>query len=397
MYLKFSLIFTLLFIATLPFEQPLLPDFPALIAPFFELVSKWVATNLLGWSPLLNYRLESDSAGLYLHSGILLFISSSLAFAWHLLEKNDNRKVIYNKVLIEISSFYLSMHLFSYGFSKLFKAQFFFPEPNTLFTPLAYLDRDILFWSAMGTSHTYSVFSGIIELVPALLLIFPRTRTLGALIAFGVMVNVFMLNMGFDISVKLFSAFLIFLCLNVLSAEFRNLYLFFLSDLPIKRNLIGISRKNIIYRSIIGLFLIINGMFPFLLAGNFNDDLAPRPDLNGAYEINQFVLNGDSLAPMINDKFRWKRIFVHRRGYFIIQNMQDKMTDYKLKIDETNNILEITDYRNFDLKYSFNIIRNGDSMSLKGNFIGKDIYLKAVRIDLKKLPISNNNFHWMLN
>jgi hypothetical protein len=73
------------------------------------------------------------------------------------------------------------------------------------------------------------------------------------------------------------------------------------------------------------------------------------------------------------------------------------MTDYKIKIDETNNILEITDYRNFGLKYSLNIIRNGDSMSLKGNFIGKDIYLKAVRIDLKKLPISNNNFHWMLN
>ena len=289
MYLKFSLIFSLLFIATLAFEQPLLPDFPGLIAPFFELVSKCVATNLLGWSHHLNYRLESDSAGLYVHSGILLFISSSLAFVWHFSEKNENRKVIYNKVLIEISSFYLSMQLFSYGFSKLFKAQFFFPEANTLFTPLGYLDRDILFWSAMGTSHTYSVFSGIIELVPALMLIFPRTRTLGASIAFGVMLNVFMLNMGFDISVKLFSAFLIFLSLNVLKAEFRNLYLFFLSELSIKRNPISLSWKNIIYRSIFGLFLIVNGMFPFILAGNFNDDLAQRPDLNGAYEINQFV------------------------------------------------------------------------------------------------------------
>ena len=382
---------------TLPFEQPLLPDFPGTIAPFFEMLSRWVATNLLGWSPLLNYKLESDAAGLYVHFGILLFVSSSAAFIWRSFEQHDNRKVIYNKVLIEISSFYLSMHLFSYGFSKLFKTQFFFPEPNTLFTPLAYLDSDILFWSAMGTSHTYSVFSGIIELLPASLLILPKTRTFGALIALGVMINVFMLNLGFDISVKLFSFFLIFLCLNILKPEFSNLISFFFTARPINRVHVNLSLKNYLFRGIFGLFLVLNGMLPFIVAGNFNDDLAQRPELHGAYDINQFVLNGDSLEPRSSEKERWKRFFVHRRGYFIVQDMQDKMKDYKLKINDSNTILEITDPQNTNLNYRLHIHRNGDSVRLQGNFLGKDIYLEALRIDLKKLPISRDNFHWMVN
>jgi hypothetical protein len=249
----------------------------------------------------------------------------------------------------------------------------------------------------MGTSHTYSVFSGIIELLPASLLILPKTRTFGALIALGVMINVFMLNLGFDISVKLFSFFLIFLCLNILKPEFSNLISFFFTARPISRVHVNLSLKNYLFRGIFGLFLVLNGMFPFIIAGNFNDDLAQRPELHGAYDINQFVLNGDSLEPRSSEKERWKRFFVHRRGYFIVQDMQDKMKDYKLKINDSNTILEITDPQNTNLNYRLQIHRNGDSIRLQGNFLGKDIYLEALRIDLKKLPISRDNFHWMVN
>jgi hypothetical protein len=62
-----------------------------------------------------------------------------------------------------------------------------------------------------------------------------------------------------------------------------------------------------------------------------------------------------------------------------------------------NTILEITDPQNTNLNYRLQIHRNGDSIRLQGNFLGKDIYLEALRIDLKKLPISRDNFHWMVN
>ena len=44
----------------------------------------------------------------------------------------------------------------------------------------------------MGTSRIYNIFMGIIEIIPAVLLLHKRTRFLGGLIAFVVLTNVFL-------------------------------------------------------------------------------------------------------------------------------------------------------------------------------------------------------------
>ncbi len=64
-------------------------------------------------------------------------------------------------------------------------------------------------------------------------------------------------------------------------------------------------------------FMLLDVLAIFLVTGNFDDNRAERPPLHGAYEVTQFVSNHDTLPSSELVENRWKRVFVHRHGYFI--------------------------------------------------------------------------------
>ena len=64
-------------------------------------------------------------------------------------------------------------------------------------------------WSSIGASFPYEEFVGLVEVAGGVLLFVPRTQLAGALVAFGAMFEVFMLNMTYDVPVKLFSFHLV--------------------------------------------------------------------------------------------------------------------------------------------------------------------------------------------
>ena len=72
-------------------------------------------------------------------------------------------------------------------------------------------------WSSIGSSPAYESFAGCAELLGGILLIVPRTTTLGALVCLADMTQVFMLNMTYDVPVKLLSFHLILLSLFLLA------------------------------------------------------------------------------------------------------------------------------------------------------------------------------------
>lgn len=296
------------------------------------------------------------------------------------------------------------MQLFEYGFNKLFKYQFYLPEPNTLFTPIGGLSPDILYWSTMGASYSYTVFMGFLEIIPAILLLFKRTRLLGAIIAMGILVNITMINFGFDISVKIYSCFLLFLSIVIVSPDLKKLFIFFILNKQVITNewepTIN-SKKRILFYSIfkwliIGLILF-DTLSVYFMTNNFNDDKAQRPFLHGAYNVEIFVKNNDTLAPLQTDKYRLKRIFIHREGYLITQSMNDEMQDYKLRYEIISNklILENYDSSKITLDYAYN--KKDSSLFLSGRVYNDSIRIYSKQIDLSKLPIFQQNFHWTID
>lgn len=345
---------------------------------------------------VLNPEISSDSTTLYVLLFSLLMIAFILTFSFRLFWKNHHNKII-NTIQV-ILTYYLALILLKYGFDKIFKAQFYLPEPNLLYTPMGYLDKDILYWSTLGLSRTYSIFGGLMEVIPALLLLHRKTRTLGLFIIVGVLLHVVSINFSFDISVKLFSVFLLLVTLTLLAPNLKNLIWFFVLQRPTslkqEETRITFKKSGVKYgiKSAFIAILLLESLFPYLVSGVYNDDNAPRPYLHGAYEVTQITL-----PDLCVDTPKIKRVFIHRRNYFILQYEDESMEDFQLVIDPLNQEFRLTDYdeKEHILMYSYNSEKKELILNFSPQTSGMIIYLKA--LDWEKLPALQPLFHWTVD
>ncbi|MFM9944819.1 MAG: hypothetical protein ACKVQB_06255 [Bacteroidia bacterium] len=289
-------------------------------------------------------------------------------------------EVLIKKILI----YYLALQLIKYGADKLFKTQFYLPEPNILFTPFGQLDKDILYWSTIGTSYSYNLFLGTAEIMAAIFILFNKTRFLGLMLAIGILVNVVAVNFSFDISVKIYSCFLLFISLVLLAPQLKRMYYFFI----LQKNTSLKTEPTLIFKNpflktclkiIVMILIFTEAVFPYLKNKNFNDDKATRHFLHGAYQV---INNAD-----------FKRFFIHREGHIIFQNTNDEMQDFKLEIDKNTNQFVLTDYELNQTKHPF--IWNSKDRILKIQFEKNKLEAKA--IDWKKLPVLQTQFHWTID
>jgi hypothetical protein len=97
------------------------------------------------------------------------------------------------------------------------------PPLTALLTPFGDLGPASVLWLQVGSSHPYEMMLGAAEVLGGLLLFWPRTTTLGALDSLLSMVQVFMLNMSFDVPVKILSFHLLLISLVLLAPQIRRL------------------------------------------------------------------------------------------------------------------------------------------------------------------------------
>jgi hypothetical protein len=90
-----------------------------------------------------------------------------------------------------------------------------------------------LLWRFMQFSQPYTAATGIIEFLCGVLLITRRTTLLGALCAAGATFQVFLLNMCFDVPVKLMSGHLLLMALTLIAPDMQRLAAFFMLGRPI--------------------------------------------------------------------------------------------------------------------------------------------------------------------
>lgn len=323
-------IFFLLFVLFFPLT--FLGDFQQQWSLFlWEDLAGWIVKNIFKMNQA-RIDFSSDSSSMFALVMILITVS---ALAVILIKKKHQQRIL--DLSKEIIVLYLAVVLMKYGFDKIFKAQFYLPEPNILYSRFGNLDRDILFWSTMGTSRLYSVSAGILEILAALLILFRKTRVLGLLVSIGVLINIFLINIGFDISVKFFSLILLFMAVFALKDDWIPLYRFLILKQEVKPD----EKKEITpnFQSVwvffktafVGLSMVVI-LFPFINSGNFNDDRADRPFLHGAFKN----LDEDSDI---------QYVFFHRNSYLILMDKNEKMVDFHY-LQGSKNQLILENYTN---------------------------------------------------
>ena len=155
---------------------------------------------------------------------------------WSLLDRRRENYAVLHKWFHLFIRFALAASMFEYGMTKLLLTQFPRPPLATLVTPVSNLSLSALLWTSIGASPGYETFTGFAELLGGLLLLAPRTTTLGALICLADLTQVFVLNMTYDIGVKQISFHLALLSLLLLAPDSRRLANFFFLDRPADRS-----------------------------------------------------------------------------------------------------------------------------------------------------------------
>lgn len=366
--------------------QFLFEDLILFIAHFFENIH------------IANPTITSDSTTFYLLFLVLFLIALlvRIIVSFFTFWEKHQEQILHIIQLILV--YYLAVIMLRYGFSKIFKEQFYLPEPNLLYTPLGMLDKDILFWSTMGVSRSYNLFMGLVEVIPALLLLYHKTRNLGLFLLSGVLINVVWINFSFDISVKLFSLFLLLITILLLAPSFKNIFQFFVLNKPTR--LPYLSAQQIFHskvfrysaKVVVIIFIFVETLLPYIQSGHFNDDKAPRHALHGTYEIISIEsINTQKTIENLN----LKRFFIHRQSYFIFQYEDDNLEDFHLTIDTSNQQFTLIDYdgNTFALDYEYDEASN--NLEVRSKDFGWVLYSKVIQ--WKDLPLLQPLFHWTVD
>jgi uncharacterized membrane protein YphA (DoxX/SURF4 family) len=378
-------IFGIGFMLTFPVNPQILPDvqrfLQPIISPFLNAMGR-----LFYNGQAINTNISSDSKSMYLLALLLLILSTISTIFLHAFKFRLSKKA-YHWIRV-IIRYYIAYQLLHYGFNKLFKWQFFMPEPNIAYSRIGDVSKGLLFWSVVGSSYWFTVIVGGLEIVAGLLLLFRRTLNLGIMTAFVIFTFIVLINFSFDISVKLFSTILLFFTVSLIRPDWQLIRAWFFETL----SPVTIHRKDdsefyngkfstyAVTKTFVVLALIIDSLWIYGKTGNWNDDNQSRPVLHGAYSV------------IVNDVNDWKSVYVNRKGYLIAEPNTGLKRDYKLYYDKQNKHILL---KRHDDSLSFKYSATEKHLLLTGIEAKHPIVLKRMAYD--SLPLFNDSFDWWMD
>lgn len=352
---------------------------------------------------------DTSYAWAYFFTTLLLSIFGALL--WTLLERKPRSYDKLNWWLKNTLRYYVIIIAFLYGTIKLFAMQM--PEPNLsqLATPLGDYLPMRLSWMFFGYSSPYQIFSGIMEMLVAILLLYRRTIAMGLFLGFGVFLNVFILNLCFDIPVKIFSLHLVLYCMYLIATD-ANHYLNFLwrnkpTGVLSSYDFTNTNKFFKIFRIVFkALIILLFGVFSTYQSWEYKQEFyqskIQKPIEPGVYHTTSVKVNNNEVPiSLANDKL-WKEFIFqddtngsvltsdtifrqsYNRGYFSYQ------------VDAKNNKIIFKKFKNdkkvlFESKYK--IIRP-KTIQLKTKVKNDSLDITLVKSE-RKFQLSEKQFHWI--
>ncbi|MDI1256887.1 MAG: hypothetical protein PSV16_12395 [Flavobacterium sp.] len=339
---------------------------------------------------LLFVYFSSDTIALNLLLVLLFLLSILLVLVVYAFKIKTEKLIYFARISVV---YYLIFILLKYGFDKIFLQQFYQPEPNILYAEFGKLSKDILYWSTMGLSPTFSIVTGIIEVLVAVLLIFKRTRAVGLLLSILVLANIVLINFAFDISVKTFSCLLLGASIFAIFLYLKAIWSFFILQKSAELHdkdvqIIKIPHFKIGVKFFAISIFLLQILYPYLF-----DKKEPNQNLlSGAYEVITIIKDGDTLS---KEAFPVKRIFFSKKAYLVFESNEGIMKDYFVKLD-TGKQLETFNYNLQKNKMAYDYDEKDSILSIE--FEDKNHFkIKAKAMKFKKLPALQDDFHFTID
>ncbi len=370
------------------------------LALFIETPLRWFADVILNWGA--DFKLESTGSGDrsfdYVRFALNLILAFIVSIIWSFLDKKRTSYTTLFYWLQSILRLFLCVAMLLYGFAKVFKGQFADPSLELLLQTVGEMSPMGLAWTFMGHSLVYNIFIGSLEILGGLLLLNRKTSILGSFLIVGIMVNVAIMNLTYDIPVKLFSIHLVLMASILLFANGKRILSFFLKNETIEKAQYVNYIKNKSLIKIIHFFkkaaiIIIPIIVILQCFVNFKatEQLRSKSKLRGIWKTEFFVVDKDTIAPLTTDSNRWKYFIIDYKEKAIIKKMNDSIERFSFKErTETKEIVFKNSTETSPQRFTYSIL-NSNELKLNG---------KGISISLKKVPTSkfrllNRKFHWV--
>lgn len=381
------------FLLVFPFPLDMIIPTEA-IAHRFDALSKLVGQLFFGLENVL--RPEMTGSGdtqmdwLNIVSIALLstLISIILVFIGYIRRNIDS---ILNFIRVYLR-FYLGLFLIFYGIAKLYlNGQFGQIELYHLDSTFGNKSPMGLLWTFMAYSREYTLFIGVIETLAGVLLLYKRSSLIGGLMGFAIMLNVFLLNMFYDVPVKIFSFHLLLCAFIIISPGIKKILLFLTGEnaQPVALSFIEIGNKSVTI-----VFTVLKSILVVVLVGldffSFNEEMEQPADyLDGVYRIESIEYSNDSIPAL-----KWEKIMFNSL-YGSVTDYSGTRNQLELQIDTTKKIVNFN-FRLDSTLMSFNYeLYAGDSVEFTNIQEADTIRVFTKRLQKDDFLLMNRGFHWV--
>jgi hypothetical protein len=332
-----------------------------------------------------------------------LVIAAVVTAVWSLVARRCKSHIRSHNWFRVFLRFALGSTLVGYGAAKVILLQMPYHPLARLLEPFGHFSPMGVLWSSIGVSPSYEIFTGFAELSAGILLFIPSTVTLGAVVSLACAIQIFMLDMAYDVPVKLLSFHLLLMSLFLLAPDARRLLNVLILDRPADCSplppLGGTSRA---IRIVVMIQLIFGA---YLVGMNIRGSLqdwtrygggAPKSPLFGIWSVAYMSVDDVERAPLITDYDRWRRIVFDRPTRVTFQRMYDTFAGFGSNIDMKTKSLTLT--KNDDPKWAatFSLQQPAaDRMILQGEMDGKKVQMRLELIPRERFLLVSRGFSWI--
>jgi len=333
----------------------------------------------------------------------LLVFAALATGVWSVLDHRRENYVTLYKWFRLFIRFALASEMFLYGISKAVPLQMPFPylwkllEPYGNFSPMGVL------WSSIGASPAYEIFAGCAEVLGGVLLVVPRTTMLGALICLADTIQVFMLNMTYDVPVKLFSFHLLLMALFLLAPGLSGLVNFFFLNRPShpfgepplfrarRADRIALAIQVLFGIGLIGLNAYNARIGWYMYGGG-----RVKSPLYGIWNVDRMSIDGQLRSPLLTDYDCWRRAIFDFPSLVVLQRMNDSFASYRGSINADARTIALTKPadKNWKAKFTFQRVAP-NQLTLDGDMDAHRIHMELQLVDRNKFLLVNRGFHWI--
>jgi len=388
-------------------ERVISTPFRDLWVSMWHQVVPWVGATVLHLQG--SFAEVANGSGDELYDYVLIFCIFVLAavatLVWSVLDrKRTEYRPLYAwlRLLMRLT---VGAAMIGYGLKKVFWSQFPEPPLSRLVDTFGQTSPMGLLWTFMGESRLYSLAGGIGETLGGVLLFVPRFTALGAIVSFGMMSNVLLLNLAYDVPRKIYSIHLVLICLFLLLPDFRrlaNVFIFNRRAEPVEEPPL-FKDKQFNFAALLLQFAFL--LMVVLLTGKeaYLDSVKaaihlPAP-IRGIWSVEEFTVDGVPHPAMLTDTERWNRVIFDDADLLTIQPMDGSLQPYDLKLDPDLRSFTITKSGATAVEGVFTLSQpQPDHITLRGKLDGRQVSANLHRLNLSdptQFLLINRGFHWV--